>query len=130
MANEILKKIKNKEERFQELLSKLFGLNSMVWGSFCLIHVKCGNKYCQCKDGKLHPHRRMSWREDGRGLSRAVPKEDYSWIEEMTGNYREFKKLRRELRSIEEEIDVLLDAYEEVVVKKTRKGRPYLEISN
>lgn len=129
MASQILKKIKIKEKHFQEVLSKLFELKSMVWGSFCLIHVKCGNKYCQCKDGKLHPHRRMSWREGGRGLSRAVPKEDYSWIEEMTENYREFKKLRRELRSLEEEIDVLLDAYEEIVVKKTRKGKPYLEIS-
>lgn len=128
MASEILKKIKTKEKYLRKLLSKLLESNRMVWGSFCLIHVKCGNKYCHCKDGKLHPHRRMSWREDGRGLSRAVPKEDYDWIEEMTGNYRDFKKLRRELKALEEEIDDLLDAYEEMVVKKTRQGKAYLEI--
>lgn len=129
MTNEILKKIKIKEKQLHKLLTKLLESNHMVWGSFCLIHVKCGNKYCQCKDGKLHPHRRMSWREDGRGLSRAVPKEEYDWIEEMTENYREFKKFRRELRNLEEELEGLLDTYEEIVVKKTRQGKAYLEIS-
>lgn len=129
MIKKIFGELKNKENQFQELLSKLLELDRMVWGSFCLIHVKCGNKYCQCKNGKLHPHRRMSWRENGKGLSRAVPKEDYDWIEEMTGKYREFKILRRELRTLEEEIEELLDAYEEIVVKKTRKGKPYLEIT-
>ena len=71
----------------------------------------------------------MSWREDGKGLSRAVPKEEYDWIEEMTENYRTFKKIRRELRDLEKELELLLDTYEEIVVKKTRQGKAYLEIS-
>lgn len=129
MANEILRKIKIKEKQLQRILTKLLKSDRMVWGSFCLIHVKCGNKYCQCKDGKLHPHRRMSWREGGRGLSRAVPKEEYDWIEEMTENYREFKKFRKELRNLEEELEGLLDTYEEIVVKNTRQGKTYLEIN-
>ena len=57
MASKILKKIQIKEKQLHKVLTKLLESNRMVWGSFCLIHVKCGNKYCQCKDGKLHPHK-------------------------------------------------------------------------
>lgn len=129
MTTEISKKIKIKEKRFHKLLSNIFDLNNMVWGSFCLIHVKCGKKYCRCQKGILHPHNRMSWRENGRSISRAVPKEDHKWMEGMTENYRKFKKLRRELLELEEEISVLLDEFESFVVMRTRRGKSYLEIS-
>ena len=124
----MVKKIQSLEKKRQKVLSELFLMKEMVWGSFCLIHVKCGKKYCQCATGKLHPHRRMSWRENGKALSRAVPKDEYEWIDEMTGNYRRFRELRRELNEINEEMNTLLDGYEEIVVKKTRKGKAYLNV--
>ena len=46
----------------------------------------------------------------------------------MTDNYKKFRELRRHLNEINEEIKALLDAYEEHCVKKTRKGKLYLEI--
>lgn len=124
----MLKKIQTLEKTRQGVISELLAMKKMVWGSFCLIHVKCGKKYCQCSMGKLHPHRRMSWRENGKSISRAVPKEEHEWIEEMTGNYRKFRELRRKLQGIDEDINTLLDTYEEGVVKKTRKGKLYLDV--
>lgn len=124
----MLSKIKALEKKRLNLCSELLSIKKMVWGSFCLIYVKCGNKNCQCATGKLHPHQRMSWRENGKAISRAVPKEEHEWIEEMTGNYRRFRELRRELNEINEKMNSLLDAYEETVVKKTRKGKQYLKI--
>lgn len=124
----MLKKIQILEKNRQNILSEILSMKKMVWGSFCLIHVKCGNPNCQCAKGKLHPHRRMSWRENGKSISRAVPKEEYAWIEEMTGNYRKVKELRRKLNEIHEEMNTLLDHSDESIVKKTRKGKPYLDI--
>jgi len=124
----MFKKIQSLENKRQKVISELSKIKRMVWGSFCLIHVKCGRKECKCNRGELHPHQRMSWRENGKGISRAVPKEEYEWIDEMTGNYRKFRELRRELNQIDEEIKTILDSYEETVVKKTRKGKSYLEI--
>lgn len=125
----MLKKIKSLEKKHQEILSELILMKKMVWGSFCLIHVKCGKKYCKCATGgELHPHWRMSWKENGKGMSRAVPKEERPWIAEMTNNYKKFRELRRQLNDVNEEIKTFLDAYEEDIVKKTRKGKLYLEI--
>lgn len=124
----MLQKIQKLEKRRQDIISEMFSINEMVWGSFCLIHVKCGKKYCKCNTGKLHPHHRMSWRENGKSISRAVPKEEHEWIEEMTGNYRKFRELRKQLIEIEDNIKSFLDTYEEGVVKKTRKGKSYLVI--
>lgn len=124
----MFKEIQKKEKKRQELVAELQSLDQMVWGSFCKIHVKCGKKTCRCQNGKLHPHHRMSWRENGKGISRAVPKEDREWVEEMTGNYRKFRGIRKEIVKLEDEIKSLLDEYEVKVVKKTRKGKPYLDI--
>ncbi len=124
----MLKKIQQKEKKRQQLMSELLDLKQMVWGSFCQIHVKCGKKHCRCQKGELHPHRRMSWREKGRGFSRAVPKEDFEWIEKMTENYRTFRNLRKEIAKLEKEIKELLNDYEKELVNQTRKGKLYLDV--
>lgn len=103
-------------------------MEKMVRGSFCLIHVKCGKKSCRCRNGKGHPHSRMSWHEKGKSFSRAVPKVDREWIEEMTKRFREFRKIRREVVKLEKEIKNLLDQFEDEVVNKSRKGKAYLEV--
>lgn len=130
MSRTILNKILRRDKKRRKLLSELLELKQIVRGSFCQIHVKCGKKYCRCKNGQLHPHRRMSWREKGHDFSRAVPKEDYEWIEKMTGNYRMFRKLRKEIMKLEKEIKEMLNEYEESLVNKMRKGKSYLDVWN
>jgi len=70
----------------------------------------------------------MSWNEDGHSYSRAVPKEDHDWIKKMTNNFREFRKMRREVVKLEKEIKGLLKDYENKIVEATRKGKLYLEL--
>lgn len=125
----MFKKIQETEKKRQQLISELFGLREMVRGSFCTIHVKCGKKYCRCQNGQLHPHQRMSLRENGKAYSRAVPKEEYEWITEMTENYRRFQQLRREIGELEKETKKLLDDYEQKAVNQTRKGKAYLSVT-
>ena len=129
MSTMILNKIIKAEEKRKELISQLFEKKEMVRGSFCEIFVKCGTKSCYCNTGKKHSHKRMSWHEKGISFSRAVPREDYEWIEEMTNNFREYKKIRKEITKVEKEIVALLDRYEEAILKKSRKGKPYLDVS-
>ena len=125
----MLKKIQEIEKKRQQLISELFGLREMVRGSFCTIHVKCGKKYCRCQKGQLHPHQRMSLRENGKAFSRAVPKEEYEWITEMTGNYRRFQQVCREIAKLEKKTKKLFDDYEQKVVNQTRKGKLYLSVT-
>jgi len=125
----MFEKIQEKEKKRQQLIAELFDLKEMVRGSFCTIHVKCGKKNCRCQNGQLHPHKRMSLRENGKSFSRAVPKEEYEWIMAMTGHYRRFQELRKEIDALEQEAKSLLDSYETQVVNQTKKGKSYLSIT-
>jgi hypothetical protein len=128
MSLKFLQKIQLIEKERQELISQLSIDWQMVKGSFCQIFVKCGRKACWCYQEKGHPHKRMSLHEYGKNYSRAVPAEDYEWVEKMTTNYRRYRLIRRQLSKLENEIKRLIDQHEEKILKKTKKGKTYLEI--
>lgn len=128
MSRSISKKISKIEKKRQQLFDELFAIEDMVQGSFCLIHVKCGKKYCRCNRGELHPHYRMSMRRNGVQVSRAVPKEDYEWLAKVTSNYKKFRKIRKEISILEKQISQLLDLEETGLIEKSSKGKSYLEI--
>ena len=129
LSTDMLKKIQETEKKRQHLMSELFSLKEMVRGSFCTIYVKCGKKYCHCQKGQLHPHQRMSLRENGKAFSRAVPKEEYEWIAKMTGNYRRFQQLRKEICELEKGQKELFNEYERHIVNQTRRGKLYLMVT-
>jgi len=116
----------NLEKKRRKLIAELFSIEEMVQGSFCLIHVKCGKKYCQCNQGKLHPHYRMSMRRNNKQLSRAVPKEEHAWITKMTDNYREYRRIVKAINIIENEIKELLHKHEKDLIQKSSKNKSYL----
>jgi len=130
MSNEIVKKVFACEETRQKLLSGLLKDREMVKGSFCAIYVKCGKKNCHCNSDKGHPHKRMSLCENGKAFSRAVPREEYDWIQEKTDSFREYRGMRRQLEKLEKEIHELLDCREEEITNRCKKGKPYLNVSD
>ena len=129
MSSTIIKKIQIWEEKRLKIISDLLVERKMVRGSFCEIRIKCG-KNCRCNNGQGHTHKRMSLRENGKSFSRAVPREEYEWIQEMTDNYREYRALRKQLAKMDEEIFSLLDQYESVIVKRYKKGKAYLNVKD
>lgn len=122
--------IENNEKKRQELIAELIQVRKMVRGSFCQIYVKCGKKNCRCSTGEGHSHWRMSLKENGKSFSRAVPPEEYKWITEMTANYREFKKLHKQLFELEIQTKKLIEAYEISCTNESKKGKTYLDINN
>jgi hypothetical protein len=123
------KKIRNAEKRRQSIISVLLDASSILRGSYALVHTKCGRSNCWCnQEKKGHPHSRITWSEEGQGVTRKVPSKDIDWIQEVTGNYKDFRRLRRELLQLEDQIKRLLDVYESELVMKTRKGRTYLQL--
>ena len=130
MSNKILKKIQLKESIREKIILELFEIREMINGSFHHLKVRCGKSHCKCMktDDYRHPHQRIKWKINGKPISRAVPKEDVSLIEEINGNFRKFKLLKRKLNKLETEIKELLDRYEKEVIASTQKLRPYLVI--
>ncbi len=123
------KMIINAEKKRQNIMSKLLDASRLLRGSYALVHTKCGRDNCWCKGAKSgHPHSRITWSEEGQGVTRKVPSEDQAWIQEVTGNYKDFRRLRREMTELEKQIKTSLDGFENDLVKKTRKGKSYLEV--
>ena len=130
MSTIIFEKIKKTEKKRQDMISTILKEKEIVRGSFCEIHVKCGKKNCHCYSGQGHSHKRMSLRENGISFSRAVPREDYEWIQKMTDNFREYRNMRRQLVKLEDEIQELLDQLENEIVNRCRIGKSYLNVSH
>ena len=122
------KKLLRTEDERSLIISKLMDVDVMLRGSYALIYTKCGKDNCRCKDKAGHPHSRITWSEQGQGVTRKVPREYIDWIKEVTNNYRQFRLLRKKLVSLEAETKRLLDAYEKELIKSTRSGKCFLEI--
>ena len=122
------KKLLRAEEQRRLIVSKLLDVDMMLRGSYALIYTKCGKDNCRCKDKAGHPHSRITWSEQGQGVTRKVPREYIDWIQEATNNYRQFRSLRKNLVSLEAETKRLLDAHEKELIERTRSGKSFLEI--
>jgi len=120
------KKLRRAERERARILSELLGVSSMLRGSYARVYTKCGKDNCWCKDGKGHPHSRITWSQRGQGFTRKVPPEEVAWVREVTENYRNFRSLRRRLLRLQADGKELLDKIENDLVKNTRKGKRFL----
>ena len=120
------KKLKKIEKQRSLLLSDLQRIEHMIRGTYVETHRKCGKSNCWCaKESIGHPSYQISWTKDAKSRSKAIPREDISWIKEMTGNYRKWRTIRSNIRKLEEELRNLIDKLEYDNIKKTEKLRKY-----
>ena len=121
-----LDKIQELEKQRTHILKQLLSIGTMLPGSYNEVYCKCGKPNCWCRKKGGHPFRRITWSEGGRSRTRAIPEKDVSWIKELTGNYREFQKKRRQIKEMEGVLKMLLSEYAGQVIKKSRLTRDYL----
>ena len=117
---------KKLEKQRSFLLSDLQLIRHMIRGTYVVTHRKCGKSTCWCaKESKGHPSYQISWTKDAKSRSKAIPREDISWIMKMTGNYRKWRTIRSNIRKLEDELRILIDKLENDIIKKTEKLRKY-----
>ena len=120
--------IQSLEKQRKTYLKKLLNISSMIRGSYKESYCRCGKPTCWCsrdKKSKGHSSHRISWTKNSKSKTKSIPKEDVEWIKEMTKNYRTYRTIRTKLRSLNNELKVLLDNLEEEVIKKTEKLKYY-----
>ena len=109
-----------------DLIDRLIQIKAIIPGTYKEVYRKCGKSYCWCaQKEKGHPFKRITWSENGKTRTKAIPDEDIAWIKEMTANYKIFRLNRQKLREYEQKIHKLLDKYEEKIVDDTRKTKGY-----
>jgi len=119
----IRKEIKKAEEKRLEILATLLHVKSMIRGTFGKVHRKCGKPTCKCNEGKGHLSIRISWTEESVSKTKAISKDDEAWTIFMTSQYKQFRKARKNLREINEQINKLINKLEEEIVIATNKER-------
>ena len=119
-------KIRKLEQRRERLIGELLKTQAMIRGSFGTVHRKCGAPNCWCAQGSGHPLDRINYSQDGRSRTKAVKAQDVEWAREMTENYKRFRKIRQELRSLEKQINQAIEELEAKIVGKTARQRNYV----
>ena len=110
------------------LTNEMISVSQMIGASFGVTFRKCGKVSCRCNsdENKRHPLVRITFTEKRKSQTRSIPKKDEKWIEEMTGNYKQFRQNFQQLRICENKLNDLLNQFEKNIKSKTRVLRDYL----
>ena len=86
----------------EELLRQIANIERMEPGKLCVI-----------KQSKNGPFYNLQWREDGKPVSRYVPREQVELVEQNTANHRTFR--------------ALVEEYAQQIILRTRENRLAVE---
>ena len=120
------KRVQSLRAQHASLLARLLDTSAMVKGTFRQVYQRCGKPTCRCVDGQGHLSIRISWTEDAKSRTKAIPSADVAWIKSMTSNYKRFRKTRQRIRELNDELNRLLDELEREILNKTKRQRKYL----
>lgn len=124
------KKIQRIRDRQAAAIEELLASPPLLRGSLVRVTTRCGKPTCWCAGGTTgHAHTRLGWSQDGRMTTRKVPAEEVERILTLTGNYRHFRRLRREIVRLQRDLHDAVLAFEAALVEQTRRPLAYLAIS-
>ena len=108
--------------RGYDLLDQLLQRQPLLRGSFTQVYTRCGKSNCWCaRSAKGHPQVRLIWSESGQLTTRKVSPQAADQVRELTGNYRQFRSMRRKLLILQEQMRDLLDQYEQSLIAKAQR---------
>ena len=120
-------RIKQLERQRQALIQELLKSKPMIRGSFGTAYRKCGKPNCWCAEGVGHPVNRITWTENARSRTKAIPAKDTRWVATRAENYKCFRKNRRSLRALDKELNREIDELAAQLVDDTRQQKDYLK---
>jgi len=120
--------IKNTLLEIDHIVSDMINVSEMVGGSFGITFRKCGKANCWCRNAekKGHPFLRITYVENKKSRTKAIPKKDEEWIKKRTDHYKIFRQNFQKLRQCEITLNDLLNHFEKDVKAKTAQLRDYL----
>jgi hypothetical protein len=96
---------KELEKRREEIVRRMSGLSPWIQGSVVVVKRVCGQKGCAChRGGSKHPAMYLTGKEAGKTVSLYVPRKMEAEVGVWAGNYKQLKKLLREVSEIQAQI--------------------------
>ena len=130
MSREKLKNsIKKLTQEIDQIVNEMINISHMIGGSFGTAYRRCGKPNCWCSDKEKlgHPFMRITFNEQRKSRTKAIPANDKEWIKQMTDNYRYFRQNFQKLRQCENKLNELLNQFEQEIKKETKSLRDYLK---
>jgi len=103
---------------YQAVKARLSEVGFICEGSLAELYTSCGNPNCRCADPKHRhgPYWQLTWKEQGKTVTRRLSPEDAAIYQEWIANRRQLDALLEEMR------DLSRQAGEQILASR---GRPY-----
>ena len=120
--------IKSISSKIADIIKTILSISDMIPGSYNQVYCKCGKPTCWCyKEDKGHPARRITWYENGKYRTKAIPQKDVQWIKFATENYKKYKKNLKILIMLNDNLIEYLKKHSKETIIKTREKREYFK---
>lgn len=90
----------------------LLGRGQLLKGSVIEVQRTCGKSRCKCGKGQKHICYQLSASIEGRTRTRNVPRKDLARVQELTKNYRRFRRARATWVRLNEQIIEMINQLE------------------
>ncbi|SRR6266540_3636875 len=103
---------------YQAIKARLSEVGFICEGSLAELYTSCGNPNCRCADPQQRhgPYWQLTWKEQGKTVTRRLPAEDAAIYQEWIDNRRQMEAALEEMR------DLSRQAGEQILASR---GRPY-----
>lgn len=120
-------RVKSISSKIDGIIKTMLSITNMIPGSYNQVYCKCGKPTCWCyKENKGHLARRITWYENGKYRTKAIPQKDIQWIKSVTQNYKKYKKSLKTINMLKDKLTKYLEKHRKEIITKTRKKRNIL----
>ena len=107
-------------EKIGNRLDTVIGRSPLLAASPYVHRIKCGKAGCKCAEGDYrHEMECVSYKEGEKSRTRVIPKGKKTEVLKMTRAHKRFKRTRRELKAL---FDELLDEIDQVAAVRCELG--------
>ena len=95
---------------YQAIKKRLSEVGFICEGSLQELYTSCGNPNCRCADPEHRhgPYRQLTWKEQGKTVTRRLSAEDAALYQEWTANRRQLEALLEEMRDLSRQAGELI----------------------
>lgn len=112
------RRLERLRREYEAVKARLSEVGFICEGSLAQLYTSCGNPNCRCADPEHRhgPYWQLTWKEQGKTVTRRLPPEDAAPYQEWIANRRQLDALLKQMR------DLSREAGEQILASR---GRPY-----
>jgi hypothetical protein len=115
---ELKRRLQRLSRDYEKVKTRLADVGFICQGSLAELYTSCGNPNCRCRnpDQRHGPYSQLTWKQDGKTVTRRLSTEDAALYREWIANRHQLEAVLEQMR------DLSRQAGEYIL---TAKGRPF-----